>query len=134
VLLDGSDKDYGVIHRSLTTPKGKARLCYGGSVMLAEYAKSTDVLKLVSALDRAGRAQKWPDSAVDTEAAKIKAKGQLTSNDEHVLGLGVISGARVLCTQDAALIADWKNPSIINNPRGSVFSKSSHLSLLQRLC
>ena len=44
------------------------------------------------------------------------------SDDEHVLALAVVSGARLLYTNDTALIADFKNREIIANPRGKVYS------------
>ena len=47
-----------------------------------------------------------------------------TSNDVHVLALALVSGARLLYTNDAALIMDFKNSKVIANPRGKVYTTS----------
>ncbi len=54
----------------------------------------------------------------------------LTSNDAHVIALARVSGARILFCRDTALEKDFRNPSVINNPRGKIYKYKSHKNLL----
>ena len=65
------------------------------------------------------------------------------SDDEHVLALALVSGARLLYTNDAALISDFKNRTIVATPRGKIYTTAendnvtaAHLRLLadRNLC
>ena len=60
------------------------------------------------------------------------------SNDQHVLALAAASGARLLYTNDRALMDDFRNPAILSNP-GRVYTTgksklvtSTHKRLLAR--
>ena len=44
------------------------------------------------------------------------------SDDPHILALSSVSGARLLYSNDDALQQDFRNPELINNPRGRVYS------------
>lgn len=59
----------------------------------------------------------------DAAVAKIRARAgnSLRSNDEHVLALALVSGARLLVAHDRRLRRDFRNPSIISGPRGNVY-------------
>ena len=48
--------------------------------------------------------------------------GQLTSNDLHVVALAVVSGARLLFTDDRRLRNDFRNPDVISGPDGRVYT------------
>ena len=61
------------------------------------------------------------------------------SDDAHILALALVSGARLLYSNDLSLQNDFKNQSLINYPRGKVYSTriathfaSSHRDLLNR--
>ena len=47
------------------------------------------------------------------------------SNDRHILAMALASGARLLYTKDGRLSRDFRNPAIINNPQGVVYSRVS---------
>jgi hypothetical protein len=55
---------------------------------------------------------------------------ELRSNDPHVIALARASGARTLCSRDRELHKDFKNPALVNDPRGSVYQSPSHRHLL----
>ena len=64
---------------------------------------------------------------------------QCESNDEHIIALAQVSGARLLFTNDQALTRDFKEKRLIDAPRGKVYSTlrssevtSSHRDLLRR--
>lgn len=44
------------------------------------------------------------------------------SDDPHILALAVVSGARLLYSNDRLLQHDFKNLALINQPRGKVYS------------
>ena len=52
----------------------------------------------------------------------FEAHASRQSNDPHILALSSVSGARLLYSNDDALQQDFRNPELINNPRGRVYS------------
>ena len=62
------------------------------------------------------------DEVVDDHATGLVGKEVCKSNDPHVLALALVSGARLLYTNDAALIDDFGNPEIVAKPRGKVYT------------
>ena len=69
----------------------------------------------------------------------IQQIGECASDDEHVIALARVSGARLLFTNDGDLQADFKNPGIINGPRGVIYTTMlkqevtrTHRDLLRR--
>ena len=86
-----------------------------------------------------GRIRRVPESDVDAKTLELRNEGLCTSDDPHVLALAIVSGARLLYSNDTALQQDFKNKSLIDNPRGKVYStrddvdfQRSHYRLLQR--
>lgn len=85
-----------------------------------------------------GRVKSFPDAEVDQVASNIKGKCQ--SNDNHVIALAIVSGARLLYTGDRSLVADFKDPRLIASPRGVVYYvpdddpalRNSHKQILAR--
>lgn len=60
-------------------------------------------------------------------------------NDQHIIALASVSGARLLYSNDRQLHKDFRNKELLNNPRGKVFSTlehrvltKSHLRLLRQ--
>ena len=87
----------------------------------------------------AGRARLIPDAVVDAEAEALRGQGICRSNDEHILGLARVSGARLLFTNDQDLQDDFRDRRIIGGSRGRVYTtrqsrnlSSTHRSLLGR--
>lgn len=87
---------------------------------------------------RAGRVISTKDSEVISETMFLKDNGMCQSNDEHIIALARLSGARLLYANDNKLQDDFKNKNLIDSPRGSVYSTlvkqnftPSHSSLLR---
>ena len=59
---------------------------------------------------------------IDQETEKVRRSGGLKSDDPHIIALAQVSGARLLFSNDKDLQKDFKNPTIINAPRGKVYS------------
>lgn len=119
--------------RPVTTAivKGRKKVVIGGSQLKAEYQKLATVWRLLRTLDQAGRAQLIDDGDVDREQAHLLANVMMASDDSHVLALARVSGARLLCSHDQALHADFSNRNIIDRPRGKVYQNATHSHLLR---
>ena len=48
--------------------------------------------------------------------------GRVTSNDLHVVALALVSGARLLFTDDRKLRNDFRNSDVISGPDGRVYT------------
>jgi predicted nucleic acid-binding protein len=106
-------------------------LYYGGQLQ-REYFRSEKVRRMVKQFDQAGRAKKVSDTAVDKKTDEVKPK--CVSDDPHVIALALVSGARLLCSRDQDLHTDFKNPELINSPRGHVYQNASHEHLIRLCC
>jgi len=108
---------------------------------------------LLDELDRVSNFQKWRKRAVSTGRIQIlngddvnQKAGQVAplckSDDPHVIAVALIGNARFLYSNDDDLQKDFRNPKLVNNPRGSVYSTrrsddftQNHRRLLtQNLC
>ncbi len=101
------------------------RLVVGGELLkeLSGYSDFTDWLP--SAI-RSGRARIIPNHEVDAETESLKSQSVCSSNDEHILALAIVSGVRLLFTNDDALQNDFNDPEIINQPRGKIYTTRVH--------
>ena len=117
---------------------GRGKLVVGGG-LLRELNEYNDFKRwLRTALGR-NIAVTVDDVAVDAETTIIQQNGVCESDDEHVIALARVSGARLLFTNDGDLQDDFKNPGIINNPRGVIYTTlrgvdvtRTHRALLRR--
>lgn len=113
--------------------KGQAIIVYGGKLK-DEYMRSHNVAEELMILDRLGLARQISGERVSKETASVKALSICKSNDEHVIALARVSGARLLCSHDRKLHSDFGNKDLINNPRGGVYQDPSHAPLIARYC
>lgn len=128
-LCQAPHLDYQPVLNSLLTRKRK--IVIGGSKQKAEYQRLAAVWKFLRSLDQAGRAKLIPDHQVDEEELNVENNLPIKSDDPHILALARVSGARLLCSHDQDLHADFCNPSIISGPRGKVYQNASHARLLR---
>jgi len=99
---------------------GSPRLVLAGRLK-EELGRLERVRRFLVTLDRAGRLRTVDPNQLSDEERRLCSEGLFESNDPHVLSLAIVSGARTLATLDNALTRDFKNPRIINQPRGSVY-------------
>jgi hypothetical protein len=109
--------------------KGDGCLVFGGR-LASELDRVSIARKRLLELNRAGRARRIDDSAVQEEQQTVDATGLCRSNDSHVVALARVSGARVLCTGDGNLRQDFKNPELVSKPRGKLYQREEHAHLL----
>ena len=85
-----------------------------------------------------GRVKQIKNAAVNERQLTLVQGGLLKSDDEHVLALALVSGARLLYTNDGALKADFSNAEIISDPEGKIYTthegkefRAEHQALLE---
>lgn len=110
---------------------GRRKVVVGGSKQKEEYKRLANVWRFLRVLDQAGLAQLVEDNRVDVEQAFLEANVPMKSDDPHVLALARVSGARLLCSKDQDLHADFRNKTIIDKPRGKIYQNVGHAVLLR---
>ncbi len=122
VLKKTSDTAYLELRKAIFS--NRLTLIHGGK-LTQEYEK-VGVLGVIASLAQSGRAFKVSDALIDAQLEQVKSRCQ--SNDEHVIALARADRKRahLLCTDDEALRGDFKTKSLIDNPRGTIYSPSRH--------
>lgn len=78
--------------------------------------------QVINELRSAGRIIEKKDNKVEARAIELRKDNSCVSNDEHIIALAQISGARLLYSNDKKLHKDFGNKNLIDNPRGKVYS------------
>lgn len=78
--------------------------------------------QVINELRSAGRIIEKKDNRVEARAIELRKDNSCVSNDEHIIALAQISGARLLYSNDKKLHKDFGNKNLIDNPRGKVYS------------
>ena len=98
----------------------RGHLVAGGRLL--EELERTGFEEFALELQSAGRLLNIDDEAVDECADRLRNAGACRSNDPHVIALAQVSGARLLYSNDKALHQDFRNSSLIDRPRGRIYS------------
>jgi hypothetical protein len=122
--------DYLPIINWLTKHDRDGVVVFGGTKFLKEIDWNDRARRWFVTLERAGRAKAANKAAIDTEETKVRRSGLCVSDDEHLIALARVSGARVFCTEDAALFQDVHNARLLSKPRGRVYRRKAHIALL----
>lgn len=130
VFTSSQQTDFSPAFSWLNSPRANGSMVYGGR-LAAELFKNASVRRYVRALYQSGRAFKFSDESVVAETARLMQAGACRSDDEHVIAIARISGARTLCSHDHDLHADFRDPQLVNNPRGSIYQTPQHTHLLR---
>ena len=69
-----------------------------------------------------GKLQLVDRAKVDERVTELHSSNACTSDDEHVIALAQLSGARLLFSNDTDLHSDFKCKILINEPRGKIYS------------
>ena len=101
------------------------RLVIGGKLRLELMQAATFRSWIVQAR-LAQQVRDIDDATVDSKSNRLIENRACKSDDEHVIALAQVSGARLLYTDDPALQDDFRDRNLINNPRGSVYSTRVH--------
>lgn len=104
--------------------RDQGTLVVGGKELReALYRRSNDKERqAVNELRSAGKIIEINDSAVEKRTNELRKDKSCVSDDEHVIALAQISGARLLYSKDKDLHKDFDKKDLIDNPRGVVYS------------
>lgn len=117
---------------------GRGKLVIGGQLLreLNDYGDFKRWLRTALARNTALAVD---DDRVDAETETIRGGRVCRSDDEHILALARISGARLLFTNDRDLQDDFRDRRIIADPRGRIYTtlersdvRPTHRRLLNR--
>lgn len=122
--------DYRPIIDWLTEHGRDGVVVFGGTKFLQEIARNDRARRWFVTLERSGRAKSFDRTAIDAEERQVRRRGLCVSDDEHLIALARVSGARVFCTEDAALFKDVRNRALLSAPRGRVYRTKGHVALL----
>ena len=118
----------------LSSPRGQLVL---GGKLLSELSRNSSFLDWMRNAINSARVRQYGDQDLAPHVADL-ARKEHRSNDAHVLALAAASGARLLYTNDRALIEDFKDRAVMARP-GSVYTTArsrevtkAHRQLLAR--
>ncbi len=103
---------------------GRVPLVGGGSKLKRELANGgRQTMNWFAELRRSGKLAMYDDNNVDVREAQLQAMpsgiaGACQSNDHHIIALAQLTGARLLYTNDPALVKDFNDKQLIDAPRG----------------
>lgn len=117
--------DFSPLWKWLNGPHG--RLVLGGRLQ-AELERIAAAKNRVAELYRGGHARLVDKDLVAAEETRLG--DSCRSNDPHVIALGCLTGARILCTEDRQLMADFQDRTLVPNPQGKIYRNASHDGLL----
>ncbi|MDE0250694.1 MAG: PIN domain-containing protein [Gammaproteobacteria bacterium] len=103
---------------------GTGRLVTGGKLLQELY--KTPAIKWMKEARFTGAMKIVNEQEVDELTEQLERGNQCQSDDSHVVALAQISGARLLYSNDKDLHKDFKNPILINNPRGKIYSTNEY--------
>ena len=117
----------------LNSDTGSRKIVVGGK-LLEELSSSENFNTWLRTALLVGRAQRIPDKEVDNATKDLQEQRKCTSNDEHVVALAKVSGARLLFTNDKDLQNDFKCRQILEGVRGKIYTtlKSEHVTSTHR--
>lgn len=123
---------------------GSGRLVAGGK-LLDELKRRNDFSMWAREAIQAGRLRILQADIVKEQTEQNrkfrspKDGKRIKSDDPHVLAVAQVSGARLLFSNETNLHKDFRNPHLIDNPRGNVYSTKkkrdfsrSHRGLLNK--
>jgi len=118
--------------------KGRGVMVIGGTQLRGELFGTAGYRQrlLFQELLRAERIRDLSDGEVDSRAEELRESESCKSDDEHIIALAQVSGARLLYSNDRMLHEDFK--AHLRSPKGKVYSTvrakqftSSHRDVLK---
>ena len=124
-VIFGEDPPEGAARFLRWLKQGKYRLVIGGRRLEEELQGTSRETQIFMAQAQAAGLiwiENW-DRVNEREAMLIQSRS-CASNDEHIIAVAQISGARLLYSGDQRLHADFRDANLLDNPRGRVYPRS----------
>ena len=118
-LSNPDNEDVAPIHKWLNRKLGFLVYSTGGR-FADELQKK--VRRLLEEQTRAGNAKLIPQDEFKEDEQSLLGNSAVRSDDCHILALARASNARILFTSDQNLVEDFKNKTLIDKPRGKIYS------------
>ena len=110
--------------------EGAGRIVIGGGVR-SEFYDHCKAKEWAQQVLVAGKIRELNYAKVNARTKELKKSNLCKSNDRHVIALAQLSGARLLYTLDKLLMEDFKNPALVNKPRGKIYKSEKTKKLLE---
>ena len=101
---------------------GKTRLVVGGKLRTELYKGSTIFRQWAVEAYRSNILNDVDDVKVDGRAKQLVNDRSCKSDDQHIVALAQVGGARLLYSNDRDLHQDFRDKLLVDNPRGQVYS------------
>ena len=108
---------------------GSGRLVVGGKLLEELFKSSAVFRRLGQQLQLSGKMTIVNKDEINARTDQLLNEDSCGSNDQHIIALAQVSGARLLYSDDGDLLEDFKNKRLINNPRGKVYAARGDGSL-----
>ena len=100
--------------------EANSKLVVGGELLI-ELSSYSKFVTWFQQAQLSGKTRLIDRQSVDREAGILQNRGVCMSNDSHVLALAIVSDVRLLFTNDYNLQQDFRDPAIVNTPRGQIY-------------
>ena len=120
-----SNEDMQPVWNWLEQKNGK--IAYTNTRKFEEEWERGGLTDLIQQLQRTGKLKEIP--ARDVRQKENELKGQIESDDEHIIALAMVANVKVLVSKDEKLHRDFKNRNLVG---GKVYQTASHKHLLTR--
>ena len=120
-----SNEDMQPVWNWLEQKNGK--IAYTNTRKFEEEWERGGLTDLIQQLQRTGKLKEIP--ARDVRQKENELKGQIESDDEHIIALAMVANVKVLVSNDEKLHRDFKNRNLVG---GKVYQTASHKHLLTR--
>lgn len=112
----------------IDNPQKSGHLVLGGTKLRAESKHVTAFSVWWRNATRSGVATEINTKKIDDLEQHLIAEDSCSSDDEHIIALARVSGARLLYSNDVALVDDFRNkgktPNLLPLPRGKSYPSS----------
>ena len=120
-----SNEDMQPVWNWLEQKNGK--IAYTNTRKFEEEWERGGLTDLIQQLQRTGKLKEIP--ARDVRQKENELKGNIESDDEHIIALAMVANVKVLVSNDTALHRDFKNRDLVG---GKVYQTARHKHLLTR--
>jgi predicted nucleic acid-binding protein len=125
--------------------RGRGKIVYGGSKYKSEIKKAHKYLRILRSLDQAGKIVKVDDHSVDEQMSIVaRANKDPDFDDPHLIAIVIVSGCRIVCTNDRRALRFLKNkdfypgatkrPKIYTSRKNTGLLKDSNIADACRPC
>ena len=111
---------------------GKTILVVGGRLLRELSDASNNFTRWAQVVQHSKHMRIVDDAKVNDKTKQLLADRSCKSDDEHIIALAQLGGARLLYSNDGDLHQDFDDKSLIDSPRGKVYSTLRNKNFTRR--